>query len=162
MSDVSPKDARLRGHRSLTCPPIPHHRIIRFSTFEVNLHTGELRQRGQKVKLQEQPLQVLAALLERPGELVTREELRSKLWPADTFVDFDHSLNAAIKRLRDALGESADARSSLRRWLDAGIASSLRLSAPQPRAQLRSSYPDRGESFSLARSDSPPLSSRWS
>jgi DNA-binding winged helix-turn-helix (wHTH) protein len=78
-------------------------RIIRFSTFELNLHTGELRQQGQKVKLQEQPLQVLAALLERPGELVTREELRSKLWPADTFVDFDHSLNAAIKRLRDAL-----------------------------------------------------------
>jgi DNA-binding winged helix-turn-helix (wHTH) protein len=84
-------------------------RIIRFSKFEVNFHTGELRQRGQKVRLQEQPLQVLAALLERPGELVTREELRSKLWPADTFVDFDHSLNAAIKRLRDALGESADA-----------------------------------------------------
>src|SRR3984893_17737751 len=83
-------------------------RLIRFSTFEVNLHTGELRQRGQKVKLQEQPLQLLAALLERPGELVTREELRGKLWPADTFVDFDHSLNAAIKRLRDALGESAE------------------------------------------------------
>jgi Tol biopolymer transport system component/DNA-binding winged helix-turn-helix (wHTH) protein len=83
-------------------------RIIRFGTFEVNLHTGELRQRGQKVKLQEQPFQVLAALLERPGELVTREELRSKLWPADTFVDFDHSLNAAIKRLRDAFGESAE------------------------------------------------------
>jgi DNA-binding winged helix-turn-helix (wHTH) protein len=83
--------------------------IVRFGTFEVNFQTGELRQRGQKVKLQEQPLQVLAALLERPGEMVTREELRSKLWPADTFVDFDHSLNAAIKRLRDALGESADA-----------------------------------------------------
>src|SRR5713101_251602 len=83
-------------------------RITRFSTFEVNLHTGELRQRGQKVKLQEQPLQVLAALLEQPGQVVTREELRSKLWPADTFVDFDHSLNAAIKRLRDALGESAE------------------------------------------------------
>jgi len=59
-------------------------RILRFSTFEVNLHTGELRERGQKVKLQEQPLQLLAALLERPGELVTREELRGKLWPADT------------------------------------------------------------------------------
>jgi DNA-binding winged helix-turn-helix (wHTH) protein len=83
-------------------------RIIRFSTFELNLETGELRQRGQKVKLQEQPLQVLAALLERPGELVSREELRSKLWSADTFVDFDHGLNAAIKRLRDALGESGD------------------------------------------------------
>jgi DNA-binding winged helix-turn-helix (wHTH) protein len=89
-------------------PSDPSPRIIRFSTFEVNVHTGELRQRGQKVKLQEQPLQVLEALLERPGELVTREKLRSKLWPADTFVDFDHSLNAAIKRLRDALGESAE------------------------------------------------------
>src|SRR3981189_1329206 len=82
--------------------------IIRFGNFELNLHTGELRRQGEKVKLQEQPLQVLAALLERPGELVTREELGSKLWPADTFVDFDHSLNAAIKRLRDALGESAE------------------------------------------------------
>jgi Tol biopolymer transport system component/DNA-binding winged helix-turn-helix (wHTH) protein len=83
-------------------------RIIRFSTFEVNLQTGELRRRGQRVRLQEQPFQVLAALLERPGEVVSREELRSKLWPADTFVDFDHSLNAAIRRLRDALGESAE------------------------------------------------------
>jgi DNA-binding winged helix-turn-helix (wHTH) protein len=85
-------------------------RVIRFSTFEVNLHTGELRQRGQKIKLQEQPLQILAALLERPGELVTREELRNKLWPADTFVDFDRSLNAAIKRLRDALTFSVRAQ----------------------------------------------------
>jgi Tol biopolymer transport system component/DNA-binding winged helix-turn-helix (wHTH) protein len=84
-------------------------RIIRFSTFELNLQTGELRQQGQKLKLQEQSFLVLTALLERPGEVVTREELRSKLWPVDTFVDFDHSLNAAIKRLRDALGESADA-----------------------------------------------------
>jgi DNA-binding winged helix-turn-helix (wHTH) protein len=86
----------------------PSSRIVRFSTFEVDLQTGELRQRGQKIRLQEQPFQVLAALLERPGDVVTREELRSKLWPADTFVDFDHSLNAAIKRLRDALGESAE------------------------------------------------------
>src|SRR6201981_2577912 len=83
-------------------------RIISFSTFELNLQTGELRRQGQKLKLQEQPFQVLAALLERPGEVVTREELRSTLWPSDTFVDFDHSLNAAIKRLRDVLGESAE------------------------------------------------------
>ncbi len=83
--------------------------LIRFGTFELNLQSGELRNRGQKVRLQEQPLRVLARLLERPGEIVTREELRSELWPADTFVDFDHGLNAAIKRLRDALGESADA-----------------------------------------------------
>ncbi len=83
--------------------------IIRFGTFELDLQTGELRHAGQKVKLQEQPFQVLATLLEHPGKIVTREELRNKLWPADTFVDFDHSLNAAIKRLRDALDESADA-----------------------------------------------------
>jgi DNA-binding winged helix-turn-helix (wHTH) protein len=83
--------------------------IVRFGRFELDPQTGELRHAGQKVKLQEQPFQVLAALLEHPGKIVTREELRSKLWPEDTFVDFDHSLNAAIKRLRDALGESADA-----------------------------------------------------
>ena len=83
--------------------------ITRFGTFELDLQTGELRHAGQKVKLQEQPFQVLATLLEHPGKIVTREELRNKLWPEDTFVDFDHSLNAAIKRLRDALGESADA-----------------------------------------------------
>jgi Tol biopolymer transport system component/DNA-binding winged helix-turn-helix (wHTH) protein len=96
------------GTRKASVSSISSSRVIRFSTFEVNLHTGELRQRGQKIRLQEQPLQLLAALLERPGELVSREELRGKLWPADTFVDFDHSLNAAIKRLRDALGESAE------------------------------------------------------
>src|SRR2546426_10853413 len=63
---------------------------------------------GLRVGLQEQPLQILSVLLERPGELVTREELRQRLWPADTFVDFEHGLNAAIKRLRDALGDSAE------------------------------------------------------
>ena len=95
-------------HAEVPVSADPSSRIIHFSTFEVDLHSGELRQRGQKVKLQEQPFQVLAALLERPGGVVTREELRSKLWPADTFVDFDHGLNAAIRRLRDALGESAE------------------------------------------------------
>ncbi len=83
-------------------------RTIRFGIFEVDLRAGELRRSGSKVKLQEQPLQILTLLLERPGEVVTREELQKKLWPADTFVDFDHSLNAAIRRLRDALGDSAE------------------------------------------------------
>src|SRR5215813_2034293 len=82
--------------------------VIRFGAFEADLEAGELRRKGMKVKLQEQPFQVLAALLERPGKVVTREELQKRLWPADTFVDFEHSLNAAIKRLRDALGESAE------------------------------------------------------
>src|SRR5882672_802178 len=83
-------------------------RIIRFGVFEIDLQSGELRRDGLKVRLQEQPFQILAMLIERPGEMVTREDLCRKLWPADTFVDFDHSLNAAVKRLRDALGESAE------------------------------------------------------
>src|SRR6516225_689523 len=83
-------------------------RIIRFGMFEIDLHSAELRRNGLKVRLQEQPFQVLAMMLERPGELVTREELRSRLWAADTFVDFDHGLNAAIRRLREALGDSAE------------------------------------------------------
>jgi len=83
-------------------------RSYRFGVFELDLRFGELRRNGLKVKLQEQPLQVLTLLLDQPGEIVTREDLRNRLWPADTFVDFDHSLNAAIRRLRDALGDSAE------------------------------------------------------
>lgn len=81
---------------------------LRFGIFEVDLHARELRRNGAKVRLQEQPFQILSLLLEQPGQVVTREELQKKLWPADTFVDFDHSLNAAIRRLRDALGDSAE------------------------------------------------------
>ena len=81
---------------------------VRFGAFEVDLRAGELRKNGVRIKLQEQPLQVLAMLLECPGEVVTREELQRKLWSTDTFVDFEHSLNAAVKRLREALGDSAD------------------------------------------------------
>src|SRR5215471_5713570 len=80
----------------------------RFGVFELDLREGELRRNGIRVKLQEQPFQVLAELVERPGQVVTREDLRNRLWPADTYVDFDHSLNAAIRRLRDALGDSAE------------------------------------------------------
>jgi len=83
-------------------------RTRRFGVFELDLRAGELRRNGLRVKLQEQPFQVLALLLETPGEVVTRDDLRARLWQADTFVDFDHSLNAAIKRLRDALGDSAE------------------------------------------------------
>jgi TolB-like protein/DNA-binding winged helix-turn-helix (wHTH) protein/Tfp pilus assembly protein PilF len=82
--------------------------VLRFGPIEVDLRAAELRRQGRKVKLQEQPLQVLAMLLERPGDVVTREELRQKLWPADTFVDFDHGLNSAVARLREALNDSAD------------------------------------------------------
>ena len=81
---------------------------VRFGSFELDLRAGELRKADVKIKLQEQPLQILAMLLEHPGQVVTREELRNRLWASDTFVDFDHSLNKAINKLREALGDSAD------------------------------------------------------
>jgi DNA-binding winged helix-turn-helix (wHTH) protein/dipeptidyl aminopeptidase/acylaminoacyl peptidase len=84
-------------------------RRVRFDTFEADLRSGELWKDGVRVKLTEQPFSVLAMLLTRPGDVVTRDELRKALWPADTFVDFDRGLNKAINRLRDALGDSADA-----------------------------------------------------
>ena len=83
-------------------------KIVRFGVFEVDLRAGELRKQGVKIKLQEQPFRVLTVLLQRPGEVVTREELRNQNWPPDTFVDFDNSLNTAINKLREALGDSAD------------------------------------------------------
>jgi eukaryotic-like serine/threonine-protein kinase len=82
--------------------------ILRFGVFEVDVHAGELRKQGVRIKLQEQPFHVLTVLLQRPGEVVTREELRSENWSADTFVDFDNGLNTAINKLREALGDSAD------------------------------------------------------
>jgi eukaryotic-like serine/threonine-protein kinase len=82
--------------------------ILRFGTFEIDLRSGELRKGGLRVPLQDQPFRILARLLERPGEPVTRDALRQELWANETFVDFEHGLNAAIKRLRDALNDSAD------------------------------------------------------
>jgi len=82
-------------------------KIVRFGVFEADLVSGELRKNGVRVRLQEQPFQVLAALLENAGEMVTREDLRQRLWPSDTFVDFDHSLNTAVNKLREALGDTA-------------------------------------------------------
>jgi len=81
---------------------------IRFGCFEVDPNAGELRKQGVRVKLQDQPLQILQVLLERPGEVVSREDLQHRVWPADIFVDFDHGLYNAIKRLREALGDTAD------------------------------------------------------
>ena len=82
-------------------------RLVRFESFEVDLPAGELHKGGVKLKLTGQPFQVLAILLERPGEVVTREELQKRLWP-DTFVDVDHNLNTAINKIREVLGDSAD------------------------------------------------------
>ena len=87
--------------------PRPDDNTLRFGPFEADLRELELRKRGIKVRLQGQPFQVLAILLRRAGETVTRDELRTEVWPADTFVDFDHSLNTAINKIREALGDSA-------------------------------------------------------
>jgi DNA-binding winged helix-turn-helix (wHTH) protein len=87
--------------------PPSNSRIARFGVFELDLSAGELRKSGVKLRLQGQPFQVLVLLLERAGDVVTREELRQKLWPSDTFVDFDHSVNTAINKVREALGDSA-------------------------------------------------------
>jgi len=82
--------------------------VRRFGPFDINLHSGELRKNGMRLRLSGQPFQVLAVLVERPGEVVTREELHSKLWPVDTFVDFDHGLNNAVARIREVLDDSSD------------------------------------------------------
>ena len=87
---------------------VQSHPVVRFGSFEIDVDAGELRHKGVKIKIQEQPFRILLALLERSGEVVTRDDLRERLWASDTFVDFEHSLNAAIKKLRQALGDDAD------------------------------------------------------
>lgn len=86
----------------------PASRVIRFGVFEVDPRSGELRKHGIRIRLQDQPYQILAILLDHPGEIVSREEIRERLWPGDTFVNFDHSLNTAVMRLREALSDSSD------------------------------------------------------
>ena len=81
---------------------------VRFGMFELDNDAGELRREGTRIRLQEQPLQILQILPEQPGKIITREELRQKIWPSYTFVDFDHGINNAIKRLREALGDIAE------------------------------------------------------
>ena len=126
-------------------------RVVYFGVFEADLSTGELRKSGAKIRLQEQPFQILAALLERPGEVVTREDLRARIWNADTFVDFDHSLNTAMNKLRDALDDSAAnprfvetlARRGYRfiapvRWDDASVSKPSQPVADQTAPEVRS------------------------
>lgn len=105
--------------------------VVRFGVFELDFSAGELRKSGIRIRLQEQPLQVLGVLLENPGAVVTREDLRSKLWAADTFVDFDHGLNTAVNKLREALGDSA----SSPRYIETLARRGYRFVAPVERAQ---------------------------
>ena len=148
-------------------------RVVYFGIFEADLATGELRKGGAKIRLQEQPFQILAALVERPGEVVAREELRTRIWKDDTFVDFDHSLNTAINKLRDALDDSAAnprfvetlARRGYRfiapvRWEEAVVsvsnqASSEQLPLDQPPAAVRA----KGD---VVESDLPDVGRVWS
>src|SRR5215470_12119765 len=96
------------AHRAERMPTaIPAERI-RFGIFEADLRSGELYKQGRKIKLHQQPFQVLTLLIERPGEVVTRDELRRKLWPSDTFVNFDIGLNSAVRKLRGALNDSPE------------------------------------------------------
>jgi cholera toxin transcriptional activator len=120
--------------------PLPQNtsRVVRFGVFEVDVNAGELRKNGMKLRLQGQPFQVLALLLEHQGEIVTREELQRKLWPSDTFVDFDHSLNTAINKVREALGDSA----SNPRYVETVARKGYRFIAPlQPERQTHQAMP---------------------
>jgi cholera toxin transcriptional activator len=141
-----------------TPPSSPQKKTLRFAVFEVDLAAGELRKNGTRIRLQEQPFQILVYLLDRAGEVVTREELRQKLWPADTFVDFDHSLNTAVNKLREALGDSASspryvetlARRGYRFLAPVQPAESKSApqdSSPVTAAEAASPFPPRAESF---------------
>jgi cholera toxin transcriptional activator len=127
--------------------PQSNSRIARFGVFELDLSAGELRKSGVKLRLQGQPFQVLALLLERAGNVVTREELRQQLWPSDTFVDFDHSLNTAINKVREALGDSA----SNPRYVETLARRGYRFIAPVQSHEISEQPADRASS---ARADS--------
>jgi DNA-binding winged helix-turn-helix (wHTH) protein len=118
-----------------------------FGVFELDLRAGELRKHGLRIRLQEQPFQVLVMLLEHQGAVVTREELQNRLWPADTFVDFDHGLNKAISKIREALGDSAEsprfvetvARRGYRFLAEVRAADTAPGTSPEPATQLPAS-----------------------
>ena len=122
----------------LTQPP------FRFSSFEADPQSGELRKNGVRLRIQDQPFQILLKLLERPGQVVTREELKAALWSADTFVDFDNGLNMAVKRLREVLADDADLPRFIEtlprrgyRFIAAVQSSNLAIEAPPPSSSQR-------------------------
>jgi TolB-like protein/DNA-binding winged helix-turn-helix (wHTH) protein/Flp pilus assembly protein TadD len=141
-------------------PEDPRPVRLRFGVFEVDLRAGELRKNGARVRLQEQPFQVLAMLLEQPGETVTRDELRNRLWSAETFVDFDHGVNKAVNRIRDALGDSATSprfvetvsRRGYRFIADVAVVEG----APVARSESRTGDPVPVEDVSVAPVTDPP------
>jgi Tol biopolymer transport system component/DNA-binding winged helix-turn-helix (wHTH) protein len=112
--------------------------MIRFGAFELDLRAAELRKNGHRIRLQEQPFQILVELLERPGQVVSREEIRKKLWPNNTVVEFDHSINAAVKRLRDALQDSPESP----QYIETLSRRGYRLIVPVSREQEKASLPE--------------------
>src|SRR5246127_4754478 len=142
---------------------------LRFGVFELDLRAGELRKHGLRVRLQEQPFQVLATLLEHPGEVVTRKELQKKLWPADTFVDFDHGLNKTINKIREALGDSAEsprfvetvARRGYRFLAEVKAADTAPVHSPEPATQPHPSAEAPEHAGKLATHKSVPAPLAW-
>src|ERR1700761_3826774 len=118
-------------------PPRNGSRTVRFGAFEADLHSGEVRKSGNRVKLQDQPFKVLQILLERPGDLVSREELQTRIWPEETYGDFDHAVNVAVGKLRMALGDSADNPS----FIEPVPRRGYRFVAPLERAQVETPPP---------------------
>lgn len=107
MNSAGTPDVRLAGVSAPSSEIGRKTRIAHFGVFEADLDARELRKQGRRIRLQEQPFAVLAILLERPGVVISREDIRQKIWQADTFVDFDHSLNTAVNKIRETLGDSA-------------------------------------------------------
>jgi DNA-binding winged helix-turn-helix (wHTH) protein len=122
--------------------PSPEPRTIRFGAFEADLRSGEVFQDGRKIPLQDKPFRVLARLLQRPGDLVTREELRLELWPGETFVDFEHGLNTAVRKLRQALDDSADSPRYVETLARRGYRLVAPLEAPHSRPVATESGPE--------------------
>jgi cholera toxin transcriptional activator len=132
-------DVRLAGVSAPSSEIGRKTRIARFGVFEADLDARELRKQGRRIRLQEQPFAVLAILLERPGSVISREDIRQKVWASDTFVDFDHSLNTAVNKIRETLGDSAGSPRFVetvarRGYRFVGQVSWENSSAPQPAA----------------------------
>lgn len=141
----------------MSAPGSSNARVLRFDTFELNLHTGELRKRGIRLRLHGQPVQVLAKLALSAGNLVTREELRTQLWPADTFVDFDHSLHNAIARIRDVLGDSARKP----RYIETLPRRGYRFIAPVEEVQPAAVFPDTNDETTHAVAMATPVAQQY-
>src|ERR1700758_3592282 len=121
-------------------------RRYRFGVFEADAITGELRRKGVRIKLHSQPFQILVMLLERPGELLTREEISRELWPDGTFVDYEHGVNSAVNRLRDALGDKA----SNSRFIETLARRGYRFVAPVERIPLNGDSPTAAPALPLS------------